>query len=259
VKANKKLQAEIDERKLVEKALRESEYALKNSREKLRNLSAYLQSAREQERISIAREIHDEIGQLLTALKMDISFLDKRLPEDQGPLLNKTKSMNQLIDKGVESVQRICHELRPGLLDDFGISAAIEWQIQEFTDRTGIKHGITIAPVDLALAPDLATAIFRIFQEALTNIIRHTNSTMVNISLIQKDDELTLTVADNGKGITRKQISDSKSFGLLGIQERARYHNGDVKITGVRGKGSTVKVRIPLNLGDSFLKRGAFP
>ncbi|HUT43474.1 MAG TPA: cache domain-containing protein, partial [Desulfobacterales bacterium] len=231
------LEKEMARRKQAEEELRES-------RQQLRNLSAYLQFAREQQRTSIAREIHDELGQLLTALKMDISFLNNRLSIDQGPLLNKTKSMTQLIDAGVESVQRICSELRPGLLDDLGISAAIEWQIQEFANRTGIKYRITITPEDMTLAPDLSTAIFRIFQEALTNIVRHADATMVNVSLTQKDDELILEVADNGKGITPKQISDSKSFGLLGMRERALYYNGDVKITGAQGKGSTVWVSV---------------
>ncbi len=237
--AAREIMRNITKRKQAEEELRES-------RQQLRNFSAYLQSTREQERTSISREIYDELGQLLTVLKMDIRWLDKRLPKYQGPLLNKTKSMAQLIDMGVESVQRICSELRPSLLDDLGISAAIGWQIQEFTDRTGIKHRITITPEDIALAPDLSTAIFRIFQEALTNIVRHADATMVNVSLTQKNYDLTLTVADHGKGITPKQISDSKSFGLLEMRERARYYNGDVKITGVRGKGSTVTVSIPL-------------
>lgn len=247
VNANQELQVEIAERKRVEETLRKSEEKLRESREQLRNFSSHLQSAREQERAGIAREIHDEFGQLLTVLKMDADWLSKRLPKDQAPLINKIKSMIQFIDASVKTIHRICSELRPALLDDFGISAAIGCHIQNFTERTGIKHRLAIVPQDITLAPDLSTAIFRIFQEALTNITRHAQATMITVSLTQKDNELTLTVADNGEGITPKQISDSKSFGLLGMRERARYYNGDVKITGVRGKGSAVWVSIPLS------------
>ncbi len=246
VNANQELQVEIAERKRVEDELRKSEEKLRESSEQLRNFSSHLQSAREQERAGIAREIHDEFGQLLTVLKMDADWLSKRLPKDQAPLLNKIKSMIQFIDASVKTIHRICSELRPALLDDFGISAAIGCHIQNLTERTGIKHVLTIVPQDITLAPDLSTAIFRIFQEALTNITRHAQATMITVSLTQKDNELTLTVADDGKGIVPKQISDSTSFGLLGMRERARYYNGHVKITGVREKGSTVTVSIPL-------------
>ena len=150
------------------------------------------------------------------------------------------------IERGGESVQRLCSELRPGLLDDLGISAAIEWYIKDFTNRTGIKHAIKMTPKDIDLDPELSTAIFRIFQETLTNIMRHADATEINMSLEQKDDEVTLTVTDNGKGITREKISDSKAFGLLGMRERTRYFSGDIEITGIRGKGTTVKVRIPV-------------
>jgi signal transduction histidine kinase len=179
-------------------------------------------------------------------LKMDTRWLDKRLPKDQETLRNKTAAMAQLIDQGVETVQRISSELRPGLLDEIGISAAIEWQAKEFTERTGIKHTLTVVPESIVLASEHSTAIFRIFQGALTNVMRHADATKVDISLIEKDDELTLTVADNGKGISPEEISDSKSLGLLGMQERARYFGGKVEISGVRDKGTTVAVRIPL-------------
>jgi signal transduction histidine kinase len=246
VSANYELQVEIAERKRVEDALRKSEEKLRESREQLRNFSRHLQSAREQERAGIAREIHDEFGQLLTVLKMDSDWLSKRLPKDQEPLLNKTKSMIRFIDASVKTIHRICSELRPPLLDDFGISAAMECHIQDFTERTGIEHRLTIVPRDITLSPELSTAIFRIFQEALINITRHAQAMMITVSLDRKDNEVTLTVADNGKGITPKQISDPTSFGLLGMRERARYYNGHVKITGAPEKGSTVMVSIPL-------------
>jgi len=223
-----------------------AEQELIDSRKQLRDLSTYLQSVREQERTSIAREIHDDLGQVLTALKMDIRWLEKRLTTDQKPLLNKTGSMANLIDTGVERVQRIVSELRPGLLDDLGICAAVEWQLKDFEDRTGVKHEIAFDPQEITLAPDLSTTLFRIVQEALTNIARHANATMVKVSLTRKEDELLLTVTDNGKGITRQQISDPKAFGLLGMQERALYWNGKVTINGIQNKGTTISVLIPL-------------
>jgi signal transduction histidine kinase len=247
VKANKELQKEIAGRKRIEKALRKSEEKLIESREQLRNFSSHLQSAREQERISIGREIHDEFGQLLAGLKMDADWLSKRLSKDQAQLFNKTKSMIQFIDASVKTVHRICSELRPALLDDFGISAAIGCHIQNLTERTGIKHRLRIVPQDITLAPELSTAIFRILQEALINITRHAQATMITVSLTQKDNELTMTVADNGKGIAPKQISDPTSFGLLGMRERARYYNGELKIVGIPEKGSTVTVSIPIS------------
>ena len=246
VTANQELQTGIAKRRRVEGELRKSEEKLRESREQLRNFSIHLQSAREQERAGIAREIHDEFGQLLTVLKMDADWLSKRLPKGQTPLLDKTKSMIQFIDTSVKTIHRICSELRPPLLDDFGISAAIGCHIQDLRERTGIEHRLNIIPQDINLPPDLSTAIFRIFQEALINITRHAQATMITVSLTQKENELTLTVADNGKGITPKQISDSTSFGLLGMRERARYYNGHVEITGVQGKGSTVTVSIPI-------------
>ncbi len=243
--ANQELQAEIAQRKRVEKALRKSEENLRESREQLRNFSSHLQSAREQERAGIARAIHDEFGQLLTVLKMDADWLSKRLPKDHESLLDKTKSMIQFVDASVKTIHRICSELRPPLLDDFGISAAIGCHIQNLTKRTGIKHRLVIVPQDINLPPDLSTAIFRIFQEAVLNIARHARATMITVSLTQEDNELILAVSDNGKGITPNQISDSTSFGLLGMRERARYYNGHMIITGDREKGSTVMVSIP--------------
>lgn len=244
--ANQELQAEIAQRKRIEKALRKSEENLRESREQLRNFSSHLQSAREQERAGIARAIHDEFGQLLTVLKMDADWLSKRLPKDHESLLDKTKSMIQFIDASVKTIHRICSELRPPLLDDFGISAAIGCHIQNLTKRTGIKHRLVIVPQDINLPPDLSTAIFRIFQEAVLNIARHARATMITVSLTQEDNALILAVSDNGKGITPNQISDSTSFGLLGMRERARYYNGHMTITGSREKGSTVTVSIPL-------------
>jgi len=227
-----------------------AEEELRKSREELRNLSAYLQSAREQERTSIAREVHDDLGQTLTALKMDLSWLGKRLSGDQKSLLEKTESMSKLIDATIQTVQRLSARLRPGLLDDLGLAAAIEWQAKEFENRTGTKCELTLGFDDIPLDRDLSTAIFRIFQETLTNVARHANATSVKTSLKEEPGKLVLEVTDNGKGITENQISDPKSFGLIGIRERARFFNGEVKISGIGGEGTMVRVGIPVGEGQ---------
>jgi PAS domain S-box-containing protein len=226
---------------------KQAEEDLRGSREELRNLSAHLQSVREQERTTIAREIHDELGQALTVLKLDLSWLGKRFPKNREILIQKTKSMSGFIDNTIRTVQRISSELRPGILDDLGLSAAMEWQADEFKKRTGIECELTLQAEDSSLPKDLSTTIFRIFQETLTNIARHANATMVKISLKEKAGKFVLKVRDNGKGITQKQISDSGSFGLIGIRERAQFFGGDVKIVGVRNKGTTVRVSVPIN------------
>jgi signal transduction histidine kinase len=230
---------DITERKRVEEELQ-------TSHEQLRNLSSYLQSAREQERTSIAREIHDDLGQTITALKMDLSWFGKRLPKDHEPLREKKKSMDKTLNEALESIERIITELRPGVLDDLGLIAAIEWQGGDFQDRTGIRCKFNIDPEEIVLDKERSTAIFRIFQETLVNITRHANATRVNISLTEEEDKLVLKVKDDGKGIREEQISDSKSFGLMGIRERAHLFGGKVKIKGVKGKGTTVTVSIPV-------------
>lgn len=231
---------DITERKLAEEEL-------KRSREQLRNLSAHLQSAREKERMYIAREIHDELGQTLTALKMDLSWLNSKIPKDQKSLLLKTRTMSDLIDTAVKTVQRVSTELRPGLLDDLGLTAAIEWQTDEFKQRTGIQCELYLDSEDVMVIQDISTALYRILQEALTNIVRHANATIVKVSFKKKAGKVELEVRDNGKGITEEQISNPKSFGLIGIQERVYLLGGEVHIIGIYGKGTTITVNIPLN------------
>ncbi|MFL7794332.1 MAG: GAF domain-containing protein [Anaerolineae bacterium] len=219
--------------------------AERTAREQLRDLTAYLQTAREEERTHIAREIHDELGQTLTALKFDLSWLIKRLPEDQPDLEKRAQVMSGLIDDTIHTVRRVATELRPGLLDDLGLAAAIEWQAQEFTARTDIDCDLQLDDASTSLDRDLATAVFRIFQETLTNIARHAEATEVRVTLADGPGELTLTVQDNGKGITESQVSDSKSLGLIGMRERARAWGGDITFEGVPNRGTTVTVRIP--------------
>jgi len=221
------------------------EEELRKSHEQLRSLSAHLQAVREGERTSIAREIHDDLGQTMTALKMDFSLLNRLIPKEEKVLLRKTESMSKLVDMILQDTKRISTELRPGLLDDLGLFAAIEWQAEEFQNRTRIKCEVTLGPENIVLDRDRSTAIFRIFQETLTNIARHANATKVSINLKGKGGKLTLKVGDNGRGITEEQIYDSKSFGLIGIRERVAFLGGEIKIKGVRNKGTTITVSIP--------------
>jgi signal transduction histidine kinase len=233
-------QQEVAERKRAEEELRQSH-------EQLRNLSAHIESTTETERTSIAREVHDELGQALTAIKMDLSWINKRLPKEQETIIKKTGEMSRLIDTTIQTVKRISTKLRPGVLDDLGLIAAIEWQVQEFQERTRIKCELTADGEDINIDRDLATAVFRILQEALTNVARHAIATRVEVSLKKGDGQLVLQVRDNGKGITEKQIAHPKSLGLIGMRERAHSWNGSIKIDGISGKGTAVTVSIPLN------------
>ncbi|MFZ3136520.1 MAG: PAS domain S-box protein [Thermodesulfovibrionales bacterium] len=236
---------DITERKLAEVAIKESE-------EQLRNLTTYLQKIGEVERTNIAREIHDELGLGLTVLKIDLSWLRKRLPENEIPLHEKAETMIQLIDKTIQTVKKISTELRPGLLDDLGLAAAIEWQAEEFQKRTGIQCKITIDPKDVTFDRDRNTAIYRIFQETLTNVARHAQATEVDVSLRQRDVQLELIVRDNGRGITEKELANPRSFGLIGIRERVKIFSGINIIKGVPGKGTTVTVRMPIrDIGEN--------
>jgi signal transduction histidine kinase len=172
--------------------------------------------------------------------------LSKKIPEEQTPLRDQTASMINLVDMTMQTLKRIYMDLRPGMLDHLGLAVAIGWQAGEFQKRTGIRCKVAVDPEDLVLDPDLSTAIFRIFQETLTNIARHADATKVAVCLKKTDKKVELTVRDNGTGITETQIAKPNSFGLLGIKERTNYWGGDVKIVGKTGKGTMVKINIPL-------------
>ena len=231
--------------------LKQAEKELTDSREQLRALAAYLQSVREEERTRIAREVHDELGQALTGLKMDLAWMEKKLAETtQLPSLRTVRQMThrmpEVVDEIISTVRKIATELRPGVLDDLGLEAAIDWQIQDFQKRTRIKCEFVSDLKDTPLSKDRATAAFRIFQETLTNIVRHAGATQVNIRLGASHGKLLLEVQDNGKGVTARDLSGAKSLGLLGMRERAMMLDGEVTIVGRRGKGTTVRLRIPL-------------
>jgi PAS domain S-box-containing protein len=230
---------------------RRAEEELANSREQLRNLSIYLQSVREKESTRIAREIHDELGQSLTAIQMDLASLGTSLPVGDLSLAGKVQRMRRLVDTAIDSVHRISTELRPILLDDLGLTAAMEWQVQEFQERTGIRCEAYLDCEDDSVEKDLATALFRILQETLTNVARHAEATSVRVRLTRRDNKHCLDVSDNGIGITPRQVGDPKSFGIVGIRERVNLWGGSVSITGKQRKGTTIKVRIPMHRGES--------
>jgi PAS domain S-box-containing protein len=223
-----------------------AEEQLRRSREELRSLAAHLQSVREDERTRIAREIHDDLGQGLTGLKIDLSRLAARLPKVD--LINEARSMLALVDGAIRSVRRICTELRPGVLDDLGLMAAIDWQRQEFEARTNIRCQFNTDMVDIDLDRQVATAVFRILQETLTNVARHANATDVTIALKRCRDRLVLIVQDNGRGISEREIAGRTSLGLLGMRERAALLGGQFSIEGLPMRGTVVTLEVPLLL-----------
>lgn len=221
-------------------------HELELSRHQLRQLSAHLQSIREKERTRIARELHDELGQLLTALNTDIVLLKNKIPAEQKILSDRAESMSSLVELTMQTVKRIYMGLRPGMLDHLGLTAAIAWQAEEFSRRTGIACNVSFNPEDMVIDPDLTTTIFRIFQETLTNVQRHAKATKVSVRLKATDDCLEFVVKDNGKGIADEQLKKPDSFGLLGIKERVYHWGGREAIVGKIGKGTTITISIPL-------------
>jgi len=240
----------------VHRALRESqermhrrraEEQLRQSHEQLRALSVYLQSVREEERTRIAREVHDELGQALTSCKLDVSWIASRLPREAKPLLEKARQLSEHIDSTIKTVRRISSELRPGVLDHLGLAAALEWQANEFQNRTGIKCDVKAQISETLLPQELNTAFFRVFQEMLTNIIRHAGATHVAVSLKETDGEIILQVTDNGRGVEPAEVRNPASMGLLGMRERAALLGGEFKIARLpRGRGTRVSVAIPM-------------
>ena len=230
-------------------AHRRAEEQLRESHEQLRALSVYLQSVREEERTRIAREVHDELGQALTGCKLDLSWIAGRLPREQKELIEKARALSAHIDSTIQMVRRIATELRPGILDHLGLAAALEWQANEFQTRTGIQCEVHSSLQDTELTPELNTTFFRIFQETLTNIIRHAGATQVTVELKQRNASLILEVRDNGRGISRAEINNTKSMGLLGMRERAALLGGEMRISRLAGaEGTRVTVSIPLQL-----------
>jgi len=221
-----------------------AEETLEQSRQQLRALTIYWQDTIEAERAHLAREIHDEFGQSLSVLKMDLAWLARRLPEGSAEV-ERISEMVALVDSSIALIRRIATELRPNLLDDLGLNAALEWQSNDFSKQSGIPCKINLPEQDLDLDPAMKTTLFRIFQEILKNVTHHAQATHVNVSLKQEGHSLILTMHDNGRGITKDELKDPHSLGLLSLRERAAQWGGEVTISGAGGKGTTVTVCIP--------------
>ncbi len=225
----------------------------KHAEEALRALSARIRSTREEEGTRIAREIHDELGGVLTGLKWDLEKIDNTLTSSGGgPELSEIRerisSMTGLIETTISTVRRIASELRPGVLDDLGLVAAIEWQIEQFQLRSDLKCHWTNNASEIELSRERATAVFRILQEILTNVLRHARAANLYVRLRSSKHYFELEVKDDGQGITESQRTNTRSLGLLGMKERALLVGGEVRITGKEGGGTTVVVRVPLDV-----------
>jgi len=227
---------------------RSADAELRKSREQLRLFSAELARVREEESSRISREIHDELGQRLTGLKMDLAWVATQLKKGDRKqlslIIDKTNEMSRLVDDSVKEVRRIATELRPGVLDDLGFAAALEWQAEEFQRRTGITCRV-VAPANLAAGDDQSTALFRILQEALTNVSRHARAKAVEVRLSEHDQSILLEIEDDGRGIRAANPAGPGSLGLLGMQERARLVGGETVVERGSAGGTIVRVRLP--------------
>lgn len=224
---------------------REEQEEVRRSRARLAELTAHIEQVKEQERTRIAREIHDDLGGNLTAIKMALAMLSARLPDDQPALLEKAAYVDDLVDRTIEAVHRISLDLRPTMLD-LGIVAALEWQAREFEKQMGIAVIMRCPDKDIELDPDHATALFRIFQEALTNIAKHAGATRVTVSLRRQRQHLTLSISDNGRGIVPADRLKPQSFGLRGMSERASALGGTLALSSAPGGGTMVTIKIRL-------------
>jgi PAS domain S-box-containing protein len=224
---------------------RRSQQELKQSRQRLQALAARLEEVREQERKVMAREIHDELGQGLTALRMDLAWLSGRLPAGAGDLTARAHRMVEVIEQTIQTVRRLATQLRPPILDDLGLIAAIEWQTEDVARRLGLRCALDL-PTDLHLHEGLATTVFRILQEGLTNVARHADARSLRVALQVQDDEVVLEVVDDGRGIAPAQLENRRSLGLLGMRERAMVWGGKLDIQSPPEGGTAVVLRLPL-------------
>ncbi|MDD5285817.1 MAG: sensor histidine kinase [Desulfuromonadaceae bacterium] len=214
-------------------------------------LSDHLESVREEERLAISREIHDEMGQTLTAFKLDLSWIEHKFMPEKSELIGRFNAMRSSLDLLITKAQDLSAELRPPLLDNLGLAAAIDWQAREFKRRCGIEFNLLLIEDITVQNKQTGTAMMRILQEALTNIARHSKATEVSISLCRSDNnDLVLEIFDNGCGISENEIDAPQAFGVMGMQERARLCHGELSIKGVSGEGTTIRLEIPHIVGE---------
>lgn len=230
---------DITERKAFEREL-------EASREELRKLAAYLEDAREKERTGIARELHDQLGQALTALGMDLDGVRRAVDEGERVSVERLQRMDKLLEDTVDDVRRISSELRPGILDDVGLLAALEWQLDQFSSRSGVESTLEARSDDADLERPQVTALFRVFQEILTNVARHADASRVWVEFDCVRGNCSLTVSDNGRGISSGEMDDPSSLGIIGMKERLRPFRGDTQFSGRAGGGTVVRVSMPV-------------
>jgi two-component system sensor histidine kinase UhpB len=245
--------SDISERRLAERAL-------ERSRQQLRALTTRLQEGREEERANVAREIHDDLGQVLTALKLNLDWLERKIEEEKNgaplnPFLDRVVESQELIEGAIDSVQRIATDLRPALLDNLGLSEALREESRRFRERTSLPCELQLPSQPLKVSSEAAIAIFRVFQEALTNVVRHAQATQVQVSLENNDRQVILQVEDNGKGIRPEALNDPNSLGLLGMVERALALGGQVAVAPVTPQGTRVTLQIPSQRSTAGTRR----
>jgi signal transduction histidine kinase len=221
--------------------------SLKQSHDELSELTAHLEEVRENERKRIALDLHDDLGQRLTALLMDLAWIKNKLAKDKPELLNKLSTMKSQLDETISTVRKISLGLRPSTLDDLGLVPALKWHFKEVENNTGLVIASDIAPDELELDPRLSILIFRVVQEALTNVTRHAEASKVVVNLNLANDIIQLEIADNGIGIAKDKITKHQSFGLLGIKERVTSWGGKLFIEGEPGKGTRLRIELPVN------------
>ena len=228
-----------------------SEDALRHTGEQLRALSAHLQTIREEERAYISREIHDQLGQMLTAMNIDLAVIERQLLKAGTPtmvttVVEKVRYLSGMVESTIQRMRRLALELRPDILDNLGLDEALEWQVKEFQTRTSIRCELSKPPKAIAIDEPRAIALFRMFQESLTNIVRHAHASKVEIRLKEQSGTVILEIRDNGKGIKETDLQGIRSLGIIGMRERAANFGGQVRIAGVPDQGTTVTIEVPL-------------
>jgi len=222
------------------------EEALRRSKEELRELGSAANTAREEEKSRIARELHDELAQSLTALQMDVAWCKEKIPEGQSATIARLAKMEEVLDQTVAATRRIASDLRPLMLDDLGLVPAVEWLTETFSERTRIPCELAVDDAELDLPGAQATAVFRIVQESLANVGKHARASRVKVAIERKGADLALSIRDDGAGFSLEAPRKPNSYGLLGLRERASLLGGDITITSAPGEGTHVEVRLPV-------------